>query len=391
MTYTSSRFVQLKGDCPVCSGDRKDCRSSGELIHCYSHNEPPHGYEFKGLSSIGASLYAPARDNSQPYDREAHRANREAAVKREAAAIATLPSIEDRDRKIKSYSQKLTNTQNGDLLRRGLTQDEINKALSNHWLFGLQGGYGIAAVDSITGLLCGAQRANDDRSKAKYKWGVFTGQNQLRETGKNPLFVWQSPDFDSSKPYQIKFCEGALKSLIRALQEWRSNPQIILIGAAGGIFSSKALERVLSAFTGAKSYTLLPDSDSQNLKKLNLHRAYGNLAAAIPSLKFADWQHWQQTKQGGGKDCDETYGTDAFNGYELRSPQDWLSFFDDAKLLKERERALAHWQKNKVYTPNIRLNSQAVFDGIPIPDVNSIVAIKSDFGTQKTRGMLLRG
>ncbi|MCA2910192.1 MAG: hypothetical protein IM328_12700 [Microcystis sp. M034S1] len=388
MAYTSSRFVQLKGNCPICLGEHKSCKQNGDLIHCRSHSEPPQGFSFVGEDGIGFAMYAPARDASKPYDFEASRAKSEARLARQAKeneqALEALPSIEERDRKIKSYSQKVTKPQNDDLLRRGLTQTEIKKALSNHWLFGLRGGYGIAAYDPISQLLCGAQKALDDRTEKKYTWGVFTGENQLKETGENPLFVWVSPDFDSSKPYQVKFCEGALKSLIRAFFEWRSNPQIIVIGGAGGIFGSKALERVLRAYPDATSYTLLPDADSQNIEKLNLYRAYGNLAAAIPSLKFGDWQHWQDK---GGKDCDETYNTDAFNGYALRSPQDWLSFFDDAKLLKERDRALAHWQKNKAYTPNIRLNSQTVFDGIPIPDVNSIIAIKSDFGTQKTRGM----
>ena len=400
MAYTSSKITHFKhGECPICLGDRKDCRSTDELIHCYSHNEPPLGYEFKGLSAIGASLYAPDRDASKPHDLEAYRANREAHRAKQARqheqALKAMPSLEERESHIRAKAQnftktqtrKLTKPQNTDLLSRGLTQDEINYALSKHWLFALEGGYGIAAYDPISQLLCGAQRVNDDRTK-KYTWGVFTGQNQLKETGENPIFVWVSPDFDNSKPYEIKFCEGALKSLLRAFFEWRTNAQIIVIGGAGGIFGSNSLERVLRAYPDATSHTHLPDADSQNIKKLNLLRAYGNLAAAIPSLKFADWQHWQATKQGGGKDCDETYGTNAFNGYELRSPQDWLSFFDDAKLLKERDRALAHWQKNKGYTPNIRLNSQAVFDSIPIPDVNSIVAIKSDFGTQKTRGML---
>lgn len=392
MTYTSSKFVLLKGDCPICLGEHKSCKQNGDLIHCRSHSEPPQGYDFVGEDKIGFAMYAPKRDNSKPCDFEASRAKREARLAKEnKQALEALPSIEDRDRQIKNYPKKLTNAQNGDLLRRGLTQDEIKKALSKHWFFALKGGYGVAAYDPISRLLCGAQRANDDRSTKKYTWGVFAGENQLRETGENPLFVWVSPDFDNSKPYEIKFCEGALKSLIRAFFEWRTNPQIIVIGAAGGRFigdTGKGLERVLSAYPDATSHTFLPDADSQNLKKLNLPSAYGGLAEAIPSLKFADWQHWQQTKQGGGKDSDETYGTNAFNGYELRSPQDWLSFFDDANPLKEKDRALAHWQKNKAYTPDIRLNSQAVFDGIPIPDVNSIIAIKSDFGTQKTRGML---
>jgi hypothetical protein len=345
--YTSSRFVQLKGNCPICNGEHKSCKQNGELIHCRSHSEPPQGYDFVGEDKIGFAMYAPARDKSQPYDHEASRAKRETRLAKQARqreqALKALPSLEERDRKIKSYPQKLNNAHNADLIRRGLTQDEINFATSNHWLFGgLQGGYGIAAYDSISGLLCGAQRANDDRTK-KYTWGVFTGQNPLRETGENPLFVWVSPDFDNSKPYEKKYCEGALKSLIRALLEWRTNPQIIVIGAAGGRFigeTGKGLERVLSAYPDATSHTFLPDADSQNVTKLNLPSAYGGLAEALPQVKFADWGHWQQTKEGGGKDCDETYNTDAFNGYVLRSPQDWLSFFDEIRKEKEFEEKL---------------------------------------------------
>ena len=393
-TYTSSKFVMLKGACPVCNGDRKDCKSSGDLIHCYSHDDSPLGYEFKGLSSIGASLYAPKKEqknstfaSARTFTRQASKADHPLPIsinKTKGEGDPVLPALEERDRHIKQQLKTLTSSQNADLLRRGLTQDEINFAVSNHWLFGLQGGYGVAAVDSITGLLCGAQRANNDRTK-KYTWGVFIGKNKLIETGENPLFTWVSPDFDSSKPYEIKFSEGALKSLIRALQEWRSNPQIIVIGAAGGIFGANSLERVLKAYPDATSYTLLPDADSQNAKKLNIWVAYGNLAAAIPSLKFADWQQWQVK---GGKDCDETYGTDAFNGYELRSPDDWLSFFEELKAKKQDDRLFLNWQKNKAYTPNIRVNSKAVFDTIPIPSLNTIITVRSDFGTQKTRGML---
>ena len=336
MTYTSSRFVQLKGNCPICNGEHKSCKQNGELIHCRSHSEPPQGYDFVGIDGINFAMYAPARDNSQSHDFEASRAKREARLakiaKDKEETLKTSPSLEERDRKIRNYPKKLVPHRNADLLRRGLTQDEINFATSNHWLFGgLQGGYGIAAVDPVTGLLCGAQKARDDRDP-KYTWGVFTDQNKLQETGENPLFVWVSPNFDDSKPYEKKYCEGSLKSLIRALLEWRTNPQIIVIGAAGGRFigdTGKGLERILSTYPDSTKHTFLPDADSQNLKKLNLPSAYGGLADALPQVKFADWGHWQVTKEGGGKDCDETYGTDAFNGYELRSPQDWLSFFDD--------------------------------------------------------------
>ena len=394
MTYTSSRFTLLKGNCPICNGEHKSCKQNDELIHCRSFFDPPQGYRSVGEDKIGFAMYAPAKERSNNFDLDAYRANREARLAKQARqyqqALKAMPSLEERDRHIREKAQnftktetrKLTKPQNTDLLRRGLTQDEINNALSKHWLFALDGGYGIAAYDPISQLLCGAQRANDDRTK-KYTWGVFTGQNKLQETGENPIFVWVSPDFDSSKPYQIKFCEGALKSLIRAFFEWRSDTQVIMIGGAGGIFGSNSLERLLRAYPDATSHTLLPDADSQNIKKLNLYRAYGKLAAAIPSLKFADWQQWR-----GGKDCDETYGTNAFNGYELRSPDDWLSFFEELRAKKQDDLLFLNWQKNKAFTPDIRVNNKAVFDTIPIPQINTIITVRSDFGTQKTRGML---
>jgi hypothetical protein len=310
MAYTSSRFVQLKGNCPICLGEHKSCKQNGDLIHCRSHSEPPQGFSFVGEDGIGFAMYAPARDASKPYDFEASRAKSEARLARQAKeneqALEALPSIEERDRKIKSYSQKVTKPQNDDLLRRGLTQTEIKKALSNHWLFGLRGGYGIAAYDPISRLLCGAQRANDDRTK-KYTWGVFTGQNQLRETGENPLFVRLSPDFDSSKPCEIHYCEKALGSLIYGFMQWRTNPQIIVIGAAGAQFGKQSLNRVLGALPQTDKHILFPDAGSVinngvcgNYKRLEQH-----LEVLGISLQVADWGQFAIKKADGGKDCDE--------------------------------------------------------------------------------------
>ena len=390
MSYTSSKFIQLKGDCPICLGEHKSCKQNGDLIHCRSQYDTPQGFSFVGEDTIGFAMYAPAKDNSNPYDLEAARAKREARLAKKVEDLQLLPTIEDRDRKIKSYPQKLNKTRNADLLRRGLTQAEINFATSNHWLFELpsgHGGYGVAAIDSITGLLCGAQIAKDDRSTQKYTWGVFTGENPLRETGENPLFVWVSHDFDKAKPYENKYCEGSLKSLIRALLEWRTNPQIIVVGGAGGVIRGKALDRVLAAYPNAKSHIFLPDCDSQNEKKTNLPTAYGGLSEALPQVKFADWGHWQQTKEQGGKDCDETYGTNAFNGYALRSPSDWLDFFgwEGTKKLTNHSR----WTKAKSFTPDVIFHAEYLtVEHVPIAGSNSIIAVKSDFATGKTEGLI---
>ncbi|MBV5261868.1 hypothetical protein FLX56_25990 [Synechococcus moorigangaii CMS01] len=333
-----ANFTLLKGHCPICSGIRNgkrklDCKQSGELIHCFSHNDPPPGFRFIGQSAIGQSLYAPERE--QGLDPEQHRAElaklRAEYQAQAASRLAQLPTVAERHQEILGFEAKLSEAQNADLLRRGLFQEEIDFALSQHWLFGCQDGYGITALDSATGMFCGAQRALDDRSQRKYDWGIFTGRNALKETGENPLFVWRSPAFDPSQPYEIKFCEGALKSLVRAFVEWRKNPQVILVGAAGGIFSQHSLTRVLSIYGEAERFTHLPDADSQNLKKKNLYAGYGKLAQAIPAIKFADWGQWRDKTKG---DCDEYFGN-----YRRRSPWDWLkpfAFEETRRKAKER-------------------------------------------------------
>uniref|UniRef100_UPI00143D2D24 hypothetical protein n=1 Tax=Picosynechococcus sp. PCC 11901 TaxID=2579791 RepID=UPI00143D2D24 len=51
---------------------------------------------------------------------------------KEAQRLASLPTIPKRHQKILGYKAQLTPTQNADLLQRGLTQAEIDFALSKH-------------------------------------------------------------------------------------------------------------------------------------------------------------------------------------------------------------------------------------------------------------------
>ncbi|BAW97948.1 hypothetical protein NIES970_29110 (plasmid) [[Synechococcus] sp. NIES-970] len=369
-----ANFTLLKGNCPICAGIRNgkrkaDCKQSGELIHCFSHNDPPPGFRFVGQSAIGQSLYAPEREKG--LDPEQHRAElaklRAEHQAQAAAQREQLPTIPERHQEILGYPAELTPTQNADLLRRGLDQAEIDFALCHHWLFACQGGYGITAIDAVSGMFCGAQRALDDRSQRKYDWAIFTGRNQLKETGENPLFLWKSPDFDPSQPYEINFCEGALKSLIRAFLEWRHSPQVILVGAAGGIFGEQSVKRLLSAHGQVWRFTLLPDADSQNLRKKNLYAGYGQLAKAIPAIKFADWGQWQDKSQG---DCDE-----GLQDYVRRSPNVWLQPF---KLAEAAEKTLQVNQRFAI-SPTITINDEAQYlpdDVIPLPTAARIVGLE---------------
>jgi replicative DNA helicase len=309
-----SEFELFKNsDCPVCHGEHKSCRQNGDRIHCRSHNEAPLGYKKIKDDALGFAMYAPIQDGTQ------NRGER----------IPVL-SIQQRDAKIRSCESKLSDRQIANLLERGLTDKQIAYAISKLWLFALDNGYGISAIDPITGMFCGAQKANDDRSTAKYTWGVFSGDNKLKETGENPLFLWVSPRFDSSKPYEIKYTEGALKSLVRAFFEWKTNDNVVLIGAAAGIFGKNGLNRIFQKYPKAIAHTLLCDANTQDEKKLNILTAYKRLAVNVPTVLFADWGQWQDKTKG---DCDETFGTDAFDKYQLRSPSDWLDFFRGSGLL----------------------------------------------------------
>lgn len=310
-----SKFELFKnGSCPVCNGEHKSCRQNGDLIHCRSHNEAPAGYKKIKDDALGFAMYAPIQSGNSQYRGE---------------KIPVL-SIQQRDAKIRTCEPRLSDRQVADLTRRGLTDKQIAYATSKHWLFGLENGYGISAIDPITGMFCGAQKANDDRSTAKYTWGVFSGDNKLKETGENPLFLWVSPRIDNSKPYEIKYTEGALKSLVRAFFEWKTNDNVIVIGAAAGIFGKNGLDRIFQKYPKAIAHTLLCDANTQDEKKLNILTAYKRLAVNVPTVLFADWGQWQDKSKG---DCDETFGTDAFDKYQLRSPSDWLDFFRGSGLL----------------------------------------------------------
>ena len=317
------------GTCPVCNGEHKSCRENDGLIFCRSNFDAPVGYKSVGVDKNGLfMMYAPIKENNGTYQR--------------GEKIPVL-SIQQRDAKIRSCEPKLSDRQIADLTRRGLTDKQIEYAASKHWLFALDHGYGISAIDAVTGMFCGAQKARDERTitlydddgnskqeELKYTWGVFSGDNKLKETGENPLFLWVSPKFDSAKPYEIKYTEGALKSLIRGFFEWKTNHNVIVIGAAAGIFGKKGLDRIFQKYPKAIAHTLLCDANTQSEKKLNILSAYKNLAVNVPKVLFADWGQWQDKTKG---DCDEVFGSDAFDKYELRSPSDWLDFFRGSGLL----------------------------------------------------------
>ncbi|WP_152551045.1 DEAD/DEAH box helicase family protein [Picosynechococcus sp. NKBG042902] len=336
-----SKFHPTKRNnpCPVCGDVKGKCRTTDtDLVLCMGlpDGDVP-GWHYSGRDKSQGlwGLYSP--HHGSEFDQDKHRAElAKLRAENEAKRRSQLPTISDRHQEILGFKAKLTEAQNADLLRRGLTQQEIDFALGRHWLFACKGGYGITAVDAVTGMFCGAQRAKDDRDP-KYDWSIFPGQNKVKETGENPIAVWIHPGLDLSKPYRVLTLEGFLKPLVRAFVEWRKDTQVVVIGAPGANFGDESLKRFLGVYGEAQSFTHFPDADSQNLGKKNLYAGYGKLVKAISSIKFADWGQWRDKSK---KDGDEYFGR-----YKRRNPWDWLKPFAFEKTRRKAKQRLASSDK----------------------------------------------
>jgi hypothetical protein len=301
--------------CPACGDTKGKCRTfaDGDNLLCMTvldgYNTPP-GYKFLGLTTNGqwGKLVA---DNSEEWsaDRRAEyelqKADRQARQRQERAEqLANLPSLNDRHQTLSAKPRKLTKAQNADLLRRGLTQGEVDDCLSRGWLWQERGGYGIAGIDPVTGLIVGGQLARDDRDP-KYVWGLG-GKTNLAETGQNPLAVWVHPNFDPAQLFTINLAEGFLKPLVAAIRHWRTDTQQIWIGAAGGAFQDAALARVLGAFPEPEFFVLWPDAGA--VQNSGIGRQYQNLAQLIEARGAALTVAWWGQVEKSSPDCDELDG-----------------------------------------------------------------------------------
>lgn len=323
--------------CPICEKDH-GCKTSDELILCFrktSAQDAPKGYRFVkllrenmgGLFAVGEqSEYDEQREERQQREREQKKAQRRAYV-------LQLPKIDERDRKYRAIlRQRCTDLKpihRADLIRRGLTENEIDWTIALGWVRSWQGGVkaphgtdGVAGVDSKGNLVnvsgyaiaaldpqgryTGAQIAT--LSDPKYKWlssnlqGGFAPQLPNDEL---PLFCWRHPEAKEIK--EVWLCEGALKSLVTAVLLWRSGrTNIAVIGtAAGANYGEKTLLQYLKDL-GAKQIRLLPDAGAKDPKRKNIFLANQKTSELVQAHGYSllvGW--WGQTEKGTNPDIDE--------------------------------------------------------------------------------------
>ena len=395
--------------CPVCGDVEGKCRTTDTaLVLCMNttdRHSTPSGWTFRGLSKNGLWGNIVPDDGADGLTdlerrvlRDRVKADRQAkrAIEDEER-IGKLPTLAARHEVLSNKPHRLTTSQRDDLVRRGLTEAEIDWCLSQGYLWEERGGYGIAAIDPATGLMVGGQKANDERGQTaigkdgneyqipKYSW-LLKGQTHLPETDENPLAVWIHPDCDRTMPVEveveIRASEGFLKSLIAAIKAWRSDPQVIYIGAAGGIFPEAALSRVFAGLPESGSVTLCPDAGA--VSNPNVMNNYENLAKNLsklkifwehlPELNVLWWDQWTKTSP----DVDEL-------PEDKKTTQ--LSFKEFSSISTGSDRSgQTHWIKNRAFSPNHTVDSQ-YFD-FRSAHSGEILAVRSGLGTGKTEWMI---
>lgn len=326
-------FIYLKGNCPVCSGGRTDCRQSGELIHCRTDNPNP-DYNYKGQSAIGFGLYKEAAlEEEQSAEKKAERKqqwenDKRIRLDREKKQRAQSLSVADRNTEIRKILSQLTLTpeHRGDLRRRGLTDRQIDAgmfrsissyqslktAVSPH-LAGVAPN-GRSLTNQGSGYICPAWSGNlmigwqlraDIAENGKYKWATSkspkrpSGPTSHLQNGELPITVCRPAVADPTCK-SIGLAEGILKPWAAAQLSGQ-----YFIGCSGGQFAGSAktfkeeLDK-LSARLHTKMLVLYPDAGATS--NANVMREYVKTYKLVSSWGYQTMVGWWGQKEKTGID-----------------------------------------------------------------------------------------
>ena len=344
----SNNFVYLKGNCPICQGNRTDCRQSvsTNLYHCRDANANPLNYIQRGSDPHGFFMWADKADcdsfqeeKSQQYREQRLREQEDRlkalALERSAISAASLP-VQERHQEYneKLLAQLTLSTEHRDsLLLRGLTDEQIlsggyrtvTKWQSLHTpindrLAGIKQG-GRSMLNGNSGILCPIKDVNGHYvaaqikcdSDGSYRW--LKGDKNLAPqptshlpNGELPLAVYGQATSVDVVPVRVVTPQVGIVGITEGtsfkphLAHQRLN--IPIIGAAGGNWATSAstFKETLLALN-AKVVRLFPDAGMLTNKTI-----LDNYLQAIDIAKGEGYQvevaWWGQVNKSDG-DIDE--------------------------------------------------------------------------------------
>jgi len=280
------RFFKEK--CPVCQGVRRDCRQNltNEQVHCRAGLEPL-GWQYLRTDRYGFGVFQENAISSQSSlewrefkEKKKQARLRELRENEQRAKLCLSPELRDKYYRELLAQLTLDESDREDLLRRGLTPQEISdwgfksverwQKLEFPLPFNLPGvnlrgdqlnvpdpGYLCPVIQNS--LICGFQiRRRDPGEDGRYRW--LTSRTKKRPNGQTPhLKNGELPLLllPSSNSQGIALVEGT-----GVKPRWvQSRYQFSVIGAAGGtwLFSPELLTNTLAGFE-EKVITLFPDA-----------------------------------------------------------------------------------------------------------------------------------
>lgn len=330
---SSSGFTYLQGNCPVCSGARRDCRQSNAsgLIFCRGQATNS-SWGFIKEDSNGFGIYKNGLKGDRSYTYQ-----------------PTLPkpvknrlSDPERSRQFKQIAKHsgLSSQHRAKLEHRGLNSTTIDTFYTSSLVWTWANNeqipvttselpginprsgrlreefWGMAiAIPSITGHILGAQIKPDNGDGYFWVSSDSIGGNGPRLSNDElPIGVY------GHQQKTINFCEGYLKSAIAA--EWHG---LLSVGSAGGGWanSPEQLKAIIET-TGADNFILNPDGGMLDEKHKTVITAYSRLNELLQSWGYTLQVRWwgQSTKIDG--DIDEI-SSETYKGAQLIS---WDEFIE---------------------------------------------------------------
>jgi hypothetical protein len=251
-----SAFTPLKRNCPICDGERRDCRQNKEnsIIHCRANlSIVPSGWKALGQDKWGFEMYIEASQQQDPEAWQQRQREQQAQRQREKEELrrGALPEGE-RDQAIRRIHRYfgLSSEHRQNLRDRGLLDAHIDRlpyfsfhseqevpqftpanlpGVGRGRLAVKESGFA-CPIPNIDGTIIGWQNRFDDATNGKYRWP--SGQKSAHlPNGELPIGVYR-PDGGVTRR-AIGHTEGFLKADITA-QQWG----LPTLGAASANFAA---------------------------------------------------------------------------------------------------------------------------------------------------------
>jgi hypothetical protein len=371
-----------RGNCPVCSGARRDCRQNQDssLVHCRSASANPPDWILRGEDAWGFGIWAYAADaeawteeRREEWRRE-QSARKQKRERREQERNQRALSAKERDREIRKILSQLSLSDRHQqlVIKRGLTDAQIEQngyrsiakwqklddPVSNR-LAGTSE-CGNQLNNPCDGILCPVansdgqyigMRLHNPQSQengiGKYIWLSSSRRNVTNhdQNGENPIAVYYPENYEHYD--KIGLCEGLeFKSAIAANQ---LGYPVIGFGGCNFGSSPKALEQAIALIKQKlniekPTFVLLGDGGCVLNKQVT--QGYAKVVRLLETWNYQQVQYawWGQVQKNDG-DIDEINSA-TISKIAYLSPQDFN------QLVKKHRKVIEidQWQQQQEKT-----------------------------------------